>query len=94
MLLLFILINYSLLFIWCEHIGGKITTRPRNGGETRRVLMTDELREELAQAAAATSQAYAAGARNLSAASSLADANGRFTQTVLTYLLSSLLLSK
>lgn len=67
------------MFIWCEHVGGKITTRPRSGGETRRVLMTDELREELAQAAAATSQAYAAGARNLSAASSLADSNGIYS---------------
>lgn len=38
--------------------------------------MTDELREELAQAAAATSQAYAAGTRNLSTASSSTSAMG------------------
>lgn len=36
------------------------------GSGSRRVLMTDGLREELAQAAAATSQAYAVGVRNLS----------------------------
>lgn len=81
----------NLLFIWCEPIGGKITTRSRSGRETQRVLMTDELREELAQAAVATSQAYAAGARNLSAASSLADATGRCTET---FLLSFLQLSE
>jgi len=42
----------------------------------RRLLMTDELREELAQAAAATSQAYAVGARNLSTTSSSTSATG------------------
>lgn len=41
--------------------------------------MTDELREELAQAAAATSQAYAVGTRNLSATSSLADTMGTYS---------------
>jgi len=38
--------------------------------------MTDELREELAQAAAATSHAYSVGARNLSVASSINSATG------------------
>jgi len=61
---------YSLIQI------GKTTTRSRGVGGTRRVLMTDELREELAQAAAATSHAYAVGARNLSVASSINSATG------------------
>jgi hypothetical protein len=38
--------------------------------------MTDELREELAQAAAATSHAYAVGARNLSVTSSTNSTTG------------------
>lgn len=55
---------------------GKTTTRSRGSRGTRRILMTDELREELAQAAAATSHAYAVGARNLSVASSINSATG------------------
>lgn len=39
-------------------------------------MMTDELREELAQAATATRQAYAVGSRNLSLASSTTAARG------------------
>lgn len=56
-------------------IGGK-STKSKSGGGKRQVLMTDELREELAQAAAATSQAYAAGSRNLSTASSTTSVAG------------------
>jgi len=43
------------------------------------MLMTDELREELSQAAVATSQAYAVGARNLSMTSSSTAATGTHT---------------
>lgn len=50
------------------------TTMSGGGNGTRRILMTDGLREELAQAAAATSQAYAVGVRNLSVASVTNDA--------------------
>jgi len=50
--------------------------RSRGVGGMRRIIMTDELREELAQAAAATSHAYAVGARNLSVASSTNSATG------------------
>lgn len=51
------------------NIGSK-STKSRNNGGARRILITDELRDELTQAAAATSQAYAAGTRNLSMVSS------------------------
>lgn len=69
-------ITYNLFYyIWIQ-LGGKTTTRSRGGGGTRQILMTDELREELAQAAAATSHAYAVGARNLSVASLTNSADG------------------
>lgn len=55
---------------------GKTTIRSRGVGGTRRIIMTDELREELTQAAAATSHAYAVGARNLSVAPSMNSATG------------------
>jgi len=45
--------------------------------------MTDELREELTQAAAATSQAFIAGARNLSGTSLSTDVAGRLKKTYL-----------
>lgn len=57
-------------------LGNKVITRSRDGGGARRMLMTDESREEIAQAAAATSEAYAVGARNLSTAFSVTDNAG------------------
>lgn len=51
---------------------------------TRRIFLTDELREELAQAAVATSEAYAVGSRNLSTtASSIASTGGVYIFTIL-----------
>lgn len=49
--------------------------KSRNNSGTQRVL-TDEVNEELAQAAAATSQAYAVGTRNLSLTSLSTSASG------------------
>lgn len=51
--------------------------------KSRRMLITDELREELAQAATATSHAYTVGARNLSTTSSSTAAAGTDTIVVL-----------
>lgn len=47
--------------------------------------MTNELREELVQAAAATGQAYAVGTRNLSVASSSTTAAGTSTSITLIF---------
>lgn len=66
------------------HIIGNKLARSRGGGGVQRILMTDELREELTQAAAATSQAYAAGARNLSMVSSTVP-SGMCVHTKITY---------
>lgn len=47
--------------------------------------MTNELREELVQAAAATGQAYAVGTKNLSVASSSTTAAGTYTSVVIIF---------
>lgn len=65
-----------LLFDVYLYIGDKTVLKSRGGRKTRRIMMTDELREELTQAATATSQAYAVGSRNLSLASSTTAARG------------------
>lgn len=62
--------------MWYVCIGVK-TMKNRNNGGTQRIL-TDEVNEELAQAAAATSQAYAVGTRNLSMTSLSTSASGNY----------------
>lgn len=71
-------LEFILVTIMCEygHIIGSKSVRSRGSGRAQRILLTDELREELTQAAAATSQAYAAGARNLSMVSSSTTPSG------------------
>jgi hypothetical protein len=62
------------------HVGK--TTMSGGGHGTRRILMTEGLREELAQAAAATSQAYAVGVRNLSMASMTNATGTHYIETI------------
>lgn len=59
---------------WYVCVGVK-TVKSRINSGTQRIL-TDEVNEELTQAAAATSQAYAIGTRNMSLTSLSTSASG------------------